>query len=105
MAKNWMKGAVKRPGAFSAKAKAVGVSTAAYAKEKQHAPGLLGKQARLALVFEGEANKTDKAKGSKKVSRMAAKGYTAESLAATGKDSYAKPGTSAMSGKNMYGAS
>ena len=31
--KNWIKGAVKRPGAFSAKAKKAGMSTAAYAKK------------------------------------------------------------------------
>jgi|LakMenEpi03Aug12_release.lakeMendotaPanAssembly.Ray.scaffolds.fasta_scaffold443720_2 hypothetical protein len=29
--KNWIKGAIKNPGAFSAKAKAAGMSTAAYA--------------------------------------------------------------------------
>ena len=29
---NWIQGAIKRPGAFSAKAKAAGKSTAAYAK-------------------------------------------------------------------------
>jgi hypothetical protein len=48
---NWMAGAVKRPGSFSAKAKAAGESTAAYAAEKSNAPGLLGKQARLAQTF------------------------------------------------------
>jgi len=32
MAENWIKGAIKRPGAFSAKAKAAGKSTAGYAK-------------------------------------------------------------------------
>lgn len=42
---------IKRPGAFSAKAKAAGKSTAAYANEKASAPGLLGKQARLAKAF------------------------------------------------------
>lgn len=48
---NWMAGAVKRPGAFGAKAKAAGQSTAAFAQEKSSAPGLLGKQARLAQTF------------------------------------------------------
>ena len=33
MGKNWIKGAVKRPGAFRAKAKAAGMSTQAYAKK------------------------------------------------------------------------
>lgn len=35
-------------GKFSAKAKKAGMSTSAYAKEKEHAPGTLGKEARLA---------------------------------------------------------
>lgn len=42
---------IKRPGAFRAKAAAAGKSTAAYASEKASAPGLLGKQARLAKAF------------------------------------------------------
>ena len=48
---NWMASAVKHPGAFSAKAKRSGMSTAAYAKSKASAPGTLGRQARLALTF------------------------------------------------------
>lgn len=51
MAGNWMKGAVKRPGAFKAKAQAAGMSTQAYASKESGAPGLLGKQARLAQTF------------------------------------------------------
>ena len=35
---DWIKGAVKRPGAFKAKAKKAGMSTSAYAK-KATAPG------------------------------------------------------------------
>lgn len=31
--KKWIQGAVKRPGAFTAKAKAAGMSVSAYAKE------------------------------------------------------------------------
>jgi len=31
--KNWIQGAIKRPGAFSAKAKAAGKTTAQYAKQ------------------------------------------------------------------------
>ena len=42
---------IKHPGAFSAKAKAAGKSTAAYAKQEEHASGLVGKQARLAETF------------------------------------------------------
>lgn len=50
--KNWMKGAVKRPGAFKAKAERAGMSTHAYAEKEKGAPGRTGKQARLALTFE-----------------------------------------------------
>lgn len=47
---NWIKDAVKpaNKGKFSAKAKAAGMSTSAYAKEKSSAPGKLGKEARFA---------------------------------------------------------
>lgn len=31
--RNWIKGAIKRPGAFKAKAKKAGMSTSAYAKK------------------------------------------------------------------------
>lgn len=44
-------------GVFSAKAKAAGESTQEYAREKQHAPGKLGAQARLAMTFKKEAKK------------------------------------------------
>jgi len=33
MAKKWIQGAIKRPGAFRAKAKRAGMSTAAYARK------------------------------------------------------------------------
>lgn len=46
--KKWIAGAIKRPGAFRAKAKRAGMSTSAYAKAKASAPGRLGQQARLA---------------------------------------------------------
>lgn len=50
--KNWIAGAVsKNPGAFSAKAKAAGKSTPAFAAEKASAPGKLGKEARLAQTL------------------------------------------------------
>jgi hypothetical protein len=48
---------VKHPGAFRAKAKAAGKSTAEYAKEKASAPGTLGKQARLAKTFSAMRKK------------------------------------------------
>ena len=47
----WIQKAIKHPGSFSAKAKAAGKSVAAFAKEKAHAPGTLGKQARLAQTL------------------------------------------------------
>ena len=59
--KKWMQKAVKRPGAFGAKAKRAKMSTAAFARKMRKAPGRLGKQARLALVFERAAkNRTGK---------------------------------------------
>lgn len=45
MATKWIQGAIKKPGAFKAKAKAAGMSTAAY--------GTTGKQARLAETLMG----------------------------------------------------
>lgn len=48
----WIRGAVKHPGAFKAKAEHAGKSTHAFAEEKKDASGALGKQARLALTFE-----------------------------------------------------
>ena len=47
----WIQKAIKRPGAFTAKAKAAGKSVAAFAKQKAGAPGRLGKQARLAQTL------------------------------------------------------
>jgi hypothetical protein len=51
MAKKWIKKAIKRPGAFSAKAKRAGMSTQAYARKMRHAKGRTGKQARLAITL------------------------------------------------------
>jgi hypothetical protein len=49
--RKWMKEAFANShGQFKAKAKAAGKSTAEFAREKAHAPGRLGKQARLAEV-------------------------------------------------------
>lgn len=51
MAKKWMKKAFANAhGQFKAKAEHAGMSTREYAEKEKHAPGLLGKQARLALV-------------------------------------------------------
>ena len=52
MAKNFIKGAIKRPGAFTAKAKAAGKSVSQYASEKAHAPGRLGQEARFAQTLK-----------------------------------------------------
>ena len=52
----WIQKAVKHPGAFTKKAQAAGKSVAAFAKEKEHAPGTLGKQARLAKTLSKVAN-------------------------------------------------
>ena len=55
MAKDWIKGAVKRPGAFRAKAKKAGMSTSAYAnkvtKKGSHASATTKRQANLAKTF------------------------------------------------------
>ena len=51
--RNFIKGAVKHPGAFSKAARRAGVSTAAFAEANKHASGKLGDRARLALVLMG----------------------------------------------------
>ncbi len=48
----WIKGAIKRPGAFTRKAKAAGMTVQAYARKMRHAAGRTGKQARLALTLK-----------------------------------------------------
>lgn len=56
----WMQKAVKpsHEGKFTAKAERAGESVAEYAAEKKDAPGTLGKEARLAQVFEKTAHKS-----------------------------------------------
>ena len=50
MAKHWMKKAFSNAhGQFKAKAKAAGEGTMEFARDKAHAPGRLGRQARLVL--------------------------------------------------------
>jgi hypothetical protein len=52
--KKWVKEAVADAhGQFSSKAKAAGETTKEFAKEKESAPGKLGKQARLAETLMG----------------------------------------------------
>jgi len=50
--KKWIAGAIKRPGAFTRKAKAAGMTVQAYARAKRKAAGRLGRQARLALTLK-----------------------------------------------------
>jgi hypothetical protein len=53
--KNWIKGAIKHPGAFSAKAKKAKMSTSAFAKKVKAAPNKFStttrKQANLATTL------------------------------------------------------
>lgn len=49
--KNWIAGAIKKPGSFSSAAKSAGKSTAEYADEKSGAKGVMGKKARLAQTL------------------------------------------------------
>ena len=52
--KKWIAGATKNAhGQFAAKAKKAGMSTAAYARKMESAPGKTGKQARLAETLMG----------------------------------------------------
>jgi hypothetical protein len=53
MAKPWIKGAIKHPGALTKKAKAAGESTGAFAQEHKGDSGTTGAQARLANVLKG----------------------------------------------------
>ena len=50
--RRWIQGAIKRPGAFTRKAKAAGMTVQSYARKMRSAPGRLGKQARLALTLK-----------------------------------------------------
>ena len=49
--RKWIRGAIKRPGALTRKAKAAGMSTMSYARKMRHAADRTGKQARLALTL------------------------------------------------------
>lgn len=49
--KKWIAGAIKRPGAFTAKAKKAKMSVPAFAAKMKSAPGRTGKQARLAQTL------------------------------------------------------
>lgn len=53
--KNWIAGAIKRPGALTAKAKSAGKTPMAFAEDKKGAKGLTGQQARAAINMRKEA--------------------------------------------------
>lgn len=57
MAKNFIKKAIKHPGAERAAAKRAGMSTHAYMEKHKHDPGTAGKRARLGLTLEGMSKK------------------------------------------------
>jgi hypothetical protein len=48
---NWMKGAVKHPGALRTAAHRAGMSTSEYAQAHKNDSGVTGRRARLALTF------------------------------------------------------
>lgn len=53
MAKNWIAGAIKHPGAMTSAAKREGVSNSTYEQEHKGDDDLAGKRARLALTLKG----------------------------------------------------
>lgn len=57
-------------GQFKAKAEEAGMSTKSFAKEKSHAPGKLGKQARLAETLMGMHQKKKPGLSAKKMYGM-----------------------------------
>jgi hypothetical protein len=61
MAKKWIQGAIKRPGAFTAKAKKAGMSVSAYAKKVTKAGSKAStrtkRQANLAQTLKGMRKK------------------------------------------------
>lgn len=53
MAKNWIAGAIKRPGALKAKAKKAGQSTMSFAQSHDTGNSRTAKQSRLAETLRG----------------------------------------------------
>lgn len=53
MAKHWIAGAIKHPGALTRKAKAEGESPMEFAREHKSDKGTTGRQARLAITLRG----------------------------------------------------
>lgn len=54
---DFIKGAIRHPGAATAAAKAEGLTVHAWAVKHQGDPGTVGKRARLALTLEGLGGK------------------------------------------------
>lgn len=57
MAKNWIKGAIKHPGAEKRAAKRAGMSTHAYMEKHKDDSGTSGKRARLGLTLSKMSKK------------------------------------------------
>lgn len=57
MARKWMKGVVKHPGAMTAAAKKEGISNAEYEQKHKGDKGHSGQMARLALAFKSARKK------------------------------------------------
>lgn len=55
--KNFIAGAIKRPGALTAKAKAAGMSIRAFAEAHQHDKGVTGAECRFYLNVLAKASK------------------------------------------------
>jgi hypothetical protein len=69
---HWMQSAVKRPGAFRAKAKRAGMSTSAYAKKvaaDPHASTRTKRQANLARTFAKSRSKRGHKRAARRSSR------------------------------------
>lgn len=57
---NWIKGAIKHPGALTRSAHAAGQTPRAFAQAHKHDSGTTGKRARLALALIGMHHKKSK---------------------------------------------
>lgn len=60
MAKHWIKGAIKHPGAEKEAAKRAGMSTHEYMEKHKNSPGTAGKRARLGLALSKMARRRKK---------------------------------------------
>ena len=67
----WIQKTIKHPGALRTAAKRAGMSTMAYARKMRHAPGTVGKRARLALTLRKlpKPSHAARMKGGKKAAR------------------------------------